>query len=280
MILNPFSYTAPETLQEAISLLTVKGSEVFTGDQAHIGNAKRGVSNSSALVSLRKIPELKFISKDAETLKLGSAVTFGALLANNAVNSFPVLVDALKASGDPHVRNHSTIGGALYLNTLGHGPVLAALTVLNAEVVILTSASSRQIPIDVFFAEGGSAGLTGGEIVTGIVVPVSGSALGSFHFVDYLKSGRVACGIALSFKKENNVLSDIRIAVSGCVPVVTRLSGVEASLSGKEISVENIDNALKTLTSDALLFSSSFISNPSYLLHLTKVLIKRAVLKS
>jgi CO/xanthine dehydrogenase FAD-binding subunit len=280
MILNPFSYSAPESLQEAVALLAVNGSEVFTGDHAHVSNAKKGTSRASGFVSLRKIPALKSIVQSGLTLEVGSAVTFSTLLAHDGLASFPVLSDALSASGDPHVRNHSTVGGALYLNTPGHGPVLAALTVLNAEVVIQGAGGSRTTTVQDYFAAGGSSGLTGGEILTKIKLTAREGAIGSFHYIDYLKSGKVACGIALSFIKQDNAISDISIAVSGCVPTPARLTAVETSLAGNEINEENVNTALRLLTPEVLPVSSTFISNPSYLLHLTKVLVKRAILKS
>jgi carbon-monoxide dehydrogenase medium subunit len=280
MILNPFSYSAPDSLQEAVALLAVNGSEVFTGDHAHVSHAKKGTSKASGFVSLRKIPALKSIVQNGLTLEIGSAVTFAALLAHDGLAAFPALNDALNASGDPHVRNHSTIGGALYLNTPGHGPVLAALTVLNADVIIQGAGGSRTASVQDYFAAGGSSALTGGEIITKIQLTAQAGAVGSFQYIDYLKSGKVACGIALSFTKQDNVIAHVSIAVSGCVPTPARLTAVEASLLGKDISEENVNTALRLLTPEALAVSSTFIANPSYLLHLTKVLVKRAILKS
>jgi xanthine dehydrogenase small subunit len=280
MILNPFSYSAPDSLQEAIALLAVNGSEVFTGDQAHVSHAKKGIFKASGFVSLRKIDFLKIIVQRGSDLEFGSAVTFSALLAHEGLASFPALRDALRASGDPHLRNHSTVGGALYLNTPDHGPVLAALTVLNADVAIQGPRFSRLTSVQDYFASGGSSGLAAGEILTGVQLTAKESAVGSFHYIDYLKSGKVACGIALSFSKQDNTISDISIAVSGCVPTPARLTAVETSLAGKEINEENVNTALRLLTPEVLPVSTTFISNPSYLLHLTKVLVKRGILKS
>jgi len=280
MILNPFLYSAPDTMQEAISLLSVNGSELFTGDQAHVGNAKRGTIKPTSIISLRKVPGLKSITQNGSKLEIGSAVTFGSLLSNSAVDSVSVLTDALKAIKDPHLRNHSNIGGAFYLNAPAHAPVLAAFLALNALVNVTGREGNRQILMDDYFKNKATAELTKGEILQSITLDIDSEAQGSFHFIDYLKSGKVVSGVAVVLNQQQNQLSDIRIAVSGCVEIPTRLTTLEEALKGKEINKENVDEALKVLDLDGLIISGMFISNPSYLLHLTKVLIRRAVLKS
>jgi len=280
MILNPFSYSAPQTIQEAISLLSETGFEVFTGDQAYIGNAKKGISKPAALVSLRNVPGLKFVINYGDQLEIGSAVSFGAMLADSAVCSVPVLVDALKTIKDPHLRNHSNVGGALYLNGAAHGPLLAAFLTLNGKVNITGPQGERQILLETYLLNGITASLTKGEIIRSVVLTTTNTASGSFHFIDYLKAGKIVCGAAVLVDKDENTISKIRIAISGCVKVPVRLSALEESLNGKEITKDNIDTALRGLSPDDLAISNDSIPNPSYLLHLLKVLIKRAVLKS
>ena len=280
MILNPFSYSAPQTIQEAVSLLSESGSEVFTGDQAYVGRAKKGIFKPSALVSLRNVPGLKFVNNSGDHLEIGSAVSFGEMLADSVVCSIAVLLDALKTIKDPHLRNHSNVGGALYLNSDTHGPLLAAFLTLNGKVNITGPQGERQVLLETYLSNGIAATLAKGEIIRSVVLNTTNSASGSFHFIDYLKAGKIVCGAAVLIDKDKNTISKIHIAVSGCVKVPIRLSALEESLTGKEITKENIETALRGLSPDDLAISNDSIPNPSYLLHLLKVLIKRAVLKS
>ena len=280
MILNPFAYTAPETLQEAISLLTETGFEVFTGDQSYIGSTKKGITKPSSLVSLRNIPGLKSIIFYGNQLEIGSGVTFDTMLNDSAISSVPVLTEALKAIKDPHLRNHSNVGGALHHNGPAHAPVLAAFLALDGKISVSGPLGDRQILLETYFSNEASGGLTKGEIIKSIVLTTNSLASGSFHFIDYLKAGKLVCGVAVLVNKDQNVITGIRIAASGCVTIPARLRIVEDALAGKEINKENIDAALRGLLPEGLSISSQFISNPSYLLHLLKVLIKRAVLKS
>ncbi|TDE17499.1 FAD binding domain-containing protein [Dyadobacter psychrotolerans] len=277
MILNPFSYSAPETMQEAVLLLSETGSELFTGDQAYVGSAKRGNSKPESLVSLRNVPGLNSVIQYGNQLEIGSAVTFAAMLKDIAVCSVPVLAEALKAVKDPHFKNHSNVGGALYHNQPAHGPVLAAFLTLDGKINVTGPLGNRQIAIDTYFSDGG---LTKGEIIRSISLIVNNSLSGSFHFVDYLKAGKIVCGVAILISTNNNSISRISISACGCVAIPSRLKSLENSLTGIQISKENISAALNELSEEELVISNPTISNSAYLLHLLKVLIKRAVLKS
>jgi len=280
MILNPFSYSAPETIQEAISLLSETDFEIFTGDQAYVQSVKRGTSTPSALVSLRNVPGLKSILFYGNQLEIGTAVTFDTMLKDSAVNTVSVLTDALKAIKDPHIRNYSNVGGALYHNAPSHAPVLAAFLALDGKINVTGPLGDRKIDIETYFSNGGTGGLTKGEIIKSIVLTTNSYTSGSFQFIDYLKAGKLVCGATVLINKNQNTITGIRIVASGCVAIPLRLFTIEEVLTGKEMIRENVETALRDLLPEDLLVTNQFISNPPYLLHLLKVLIKRAVLKS
>lgn len=276
MILNTFSYIAPETIQEAVSLLGEAGSEVFTGDQAYVGKTKAGISRPSFVVSLRNVPGLKTVMHYNDQLVIGSSVTFAAMLADSAIRTVPVLVEALKSIKDPHLRNHSNVGGALYHQTPSHGPVLSAFLALDGKLKVAGAQGERQITLENYLADG----LTQGEIIKSISLTLNNGSAGSFHFIDYLKAGKIVCGVSVVMSAQNDVISKISLAACGCVSVPQRLRNLENSLIGVKASKENLAAALSEIPEGELVMSDAIISNPSYLLHLLKVLIKRAVLKS
>lgn len=281
MILNSFSYFAPETLEEAISLLDKNGFDVFTGDQSYVSSVKKGIAKPASLVSLRNVPGLNsVILYDGNKLEIGSATTFSAMLADSVVSSVSVLADALKSIKDPHLKNHSNVGGALLYNAPAHGAILAAFLTLDAKVTIVGAGGSRQISLENYLAEGPANSLLKGDIVRSITLTTNSNITGSFHFIDYLKSGKIICGTAVLLGVDDGSISEIRIAASGCVKVPVRLGELEKTLTGKGISSIILDDALNGLSVENLAISNPFIQNPTYLLHLLKVLIKRAILKS
>jgi carbon-monoxide dehydrogenase medium subunit len=279
MILNPFSYSAPETIEEAVALLSETGSALFTGDQAYVGRAKSGVSKTESLISLRNVPGLKSVIRYDNQLEIGSAVTFADLLHDSVVCSVPVLAEALGAVKDPHFKNHSNVGGAIHHITPAHGPVLTAFLILNGKLNVTGPLGDRQIWLETYLSDYSEGTLSKGEIIKSISLTLQNSASGSFHFIDYLKAGKIVCGVAVLMHTDNGVISQISMAVCGCVAVPTRLKGLESALIGMQISKENIGAALDKLSEEELAISSSYVSNQSYLLHLLKVLITRALFK-
>jgi CO/xanthine dehydrogenase FAD-binding subunit len=276
MIQNPFSYTAPDSIAEAFSLLSKSGSEVFTGDQAFIGNTKTGHARPSTVVSLRNIPGLNSIIQHGDQLIIGSSVSFSAMLADAAIGSVPVLVEALRAIKDPHLKNHSNVGGALYHRSTSHGPLLAALLSLDASVSLSDPWGDKNITLENYL----TAGSGQGEIIKSVTLTINRTAAGSFRYIDYLKVGKIVCGAAVVLATKGETISKISVAACGCVSIPVRLRNLENSLTGVKVSRENIEAALHELPTDELTLSNVNISNPSYLFHLLKVLIKRAVLKS
>ncbi|CAG4998470.1 6-hydroxypseudooxynicotine dehydrogenase complex subunit alpha [Dyadobacter sp. CECT 9275] len=277
MIRNNFTYSAPSTLADAISLLSDSDSEVMTGDQAFVANVNKGICKPAAVISLSKIADLKLISVKGADIELGSGVSFATLLADKSVTSSAVLSEALRAVSDPHLRNHSTIGGALYQQAAVHAPVLAALLALDATVTLVGNEGEASLSLADFLSRDDTAK---GKVVKSITFKSDESASGTFRYTDYLKSGKIVSGAAVVYQTENNRISDIRIAVSGCMSVPVRLLELEKYLTGKEISAATVSDALLSLTPEVLPVSNPNISNAGYLLHLTKVLIKRAILKS
>ena len=276
MIRHSFTYTAPSSLREALSLLKHSGTEVFTGDQAYVTGAKLGHSTPSSVISLRNLSELKSVVQRDDQLIIGSSITFAELLESNAIQNVPVLLDAIRVIRDPHLKNHSNVGGALLYQSAIHGSILAAFLVLEGTLSIVALDGERELTLSDYLTEG----LRIGEVIKCITLNINPNASGSFHAIDYLKSGKVVCGIAALVNTKAEVISQIRLAVCGCVEIPQRLVSLENSLIGLKASSESLSSPLDQLQEHSLGLYNVHISSTSYLLNLLKVLIKRAVLKS
>jgi CO/xanthine dehydrogenase FAD-binding subunit len=278
MILNSFGYKVPVSLAEALTMLRQPGAGLFTGDQAFVGGVqKKGASPGKNIVSLRKIEGLGSVTRSEAGLDVGIGVSFSTLLS--AGTSFSVLIDALKTVKDPHLRNHSNIGGALYHRSSTHGPVLASLLALDASCVT-TEGARTEVPLATYLAENLDEKQSFGELFTAVSIPDSEGRNGAFQCVDYLKSGQIACGAAVTYEEADGILRNVRVAISGCVAVPVRLYALEAGLEGKTRTAEAVQHALALSAADMPEISSSFVDNVSYLRHLTRVMIRRAILKN
>ena len=78
MILKPFEYFAPQSLQEACKLLEQHdGAKVLAGGQSLLPIMKLNLTEVSYLIDIKKIPNLSFIetSKDHRFLIVGALTT-------------------------------------------------------------------------------------------------------------------------------------------------------------------------------------------------------------
>jgi 4-hydroxybenzoyl-CoA reductase subunit beta len=121
MRLPRFTYRAPETISEAVDLLASAPSgeaTVVAGGTDLLPNMKRRQQTPSTLIGLRRIPELRRLSKTAEGLSIGACVTLSELVHAPAVRrEFRGLWQAAVQVATPHLRNMGTLGGNLCLDT-------------------------------------------------------------------------------------------------------------------------------------------------------------------
>ena len=173
MIPAQFEYFAPETLDEAISLLDEHGPEavVLAGGQSLIPLMKLSLAFPEYVVDINRIPGLADISEDNGILRIGSLVREADLDSSEVVRAkYPILHDTTAVIADPLVRNMATVGG-----NLAHGDPAndhpATMLALGAQVAAVGSSGERVIPVSDFFEGPLTTALDQGEILTEIRVP-------------------------------------------------------------------------------------------------------------
>jgi 4-hydroxybenzoyl-CoA reductase beta subunit len=120
MKLPNFEYFEPETIQDAVNLLSKhKGkAKGIAGGTDLLPKLKRRVSGTEALVNLQGISGLRSISEEKDILKIGALVTLGEMEESSLLkgNLLPV-AQAAKAVGSLQLRNLATLGGNLCQDT-------------------------------------------------------------------------------------------------------------------------------------------------------------------
>ena len=117
--LPAFSYVAPSTLSEALSLLAKYGSsaKVLAGGSDILYLMKRDAipSPPEVVVDIKKISELGVLTLDsAGGLLRGALVTVGEIERSDIISAnFPLLGQVSGEISSPQVRNVATVGGSL-----------------------------------------------------------------------------------------------------------------------------------------------------------------------
>ena len=114
MIPPRFEYHAPKTVGEAIALLGQHGSEakLLAGGHSLLPMMKLRFAAPGHLIDINRIPELRGIREDGNTVVIGAMTTESELIHSSLVQQkLPLLSEAAKLIADPQVRNRGTIGG-------------------------------------------------------------------------------------------------------------------------------------------------------------------------
>src|SRR5256885_15558653 len=112
----PFEYHAPNTIAEALSLLSQHGGDakVIAGSQSLVPLMKFRLTTPAHVVDLRKVPGITGIREEGGALVIGALTNHRTIeRSGDLLKKLPILPEAAGAIGDPQVRNHGTIGGSL-----------------------------------------------------------------------------------------------------------------------------------------------------------------------
>lgn len=284
MISAQFDYVAPETLEEAIAQLNQgEDTKVVAGGTNLVTDLKRRRLAPSKLVDLRKVTNLREISRASDnSLRIG-AMTTCADIADNAevLEDYPALAEAANGIGDQQVRNRRTIGGSLANNDPAADLPAVALA-FEATITIAGPEGSREISADKFLGGPHQTALSPGEILTAVRFPARQPASASaYERFRNPASGNAVCGLAVMIEKSHDgTIGKCRAAVTGASAHATRLRRVEGALEGKEPSADNIAEAARQVTGEGLEYSSDLQASAEYRAHLTQVLTERAITRA
>ncbi len=279
MIPPQFEYFAPETLDEAISLLDGYGPEasVLAGGQSLIPMMKLGLAAPSYVVDINRLPGLADIREDNGFLHIGSLTREAELDRSELVRAkYPILHDTTAVIADPLVRNMATVGG-----NLAHGDPAndhpATMLALGAEVAVRGPAGERVIPVSDFFEGVLTTALNQGEILTEIRVPTPPAASGSAYLKLERKVGDYAtAGVAAVITVNDGVCQQAGIGLTNAGPIPVKARTAESFLVGKRLDDETIREAARLASQEAQP-SADLRGSEEYKRDMVRVLAGRAL---
>ena len=254
MIPSQFEYFAPETLDEAVSLLNEHGSEavVLAGGQSLIPLMKLQLAAPEYVVDINRIPGLADISEENDFLHIGSLTREADLDRSEIVRAkYPILQDTTSVIADPLVRNMATVGG-----NLAHGDPAndhpATMLALGAQVVAVGAAGQRVISVSDFFEGPLTTTLNQGEILTEIRIPTPPQGSGGAYLKLERKVGDYAiAGVAAVITAADGVCQQAGIGLTNAGPIPIKAGTAEAFLVGKRLDDETIREAARLASQEA-----------------------------
>ena len=275
----PFDYYRPETVAEAIELLSsVDGARPIAGGHSLLPAMKLRVANPSAVVDLTFIEGLKDISQDGDTITIGALAKHAAVCVSELLRDQNKMISfTARQIGDPQVRNRGTIGGSIaHADPAADYPTV--LRALGATINVSGPDGDRSIAADDFFVDLFTTALADGELVTSVEIPAYSTGQGgSYQKHRHPASSYAVVGAAAFVTVDGGNCTEARIAVGGVTGKAERCEAAEAALVGNAVDAETITAAAAKVP-DAL-------SNPmgdayasgEYRVYLASVLARRAL---
>jgi CO/xanthine dehydrogenase FAD-binding subunit len=165
-------YEAPQSVSEAIRLIQADpGARVLAGGTDLLVQFRAGSQRPTAIVDVKRIPELVGIAIDDEGLRLGAATSAAVICEHRGVaRLWPGLVEAVHLIGSTQIQGRATVGGNL-CNASPAADTTCALIVNQAQCVIAGPEGERTIAVENFCTGPGKTVLEAGEFLVALRIP-------------------------------------------------------------------------------------------------------------
>jgi carbon-monoxide dehydrogenase medium subunit len=277
----PFEYHAPDSIEEALTLLRDLGSDakLLAGGQSLVPAMNFRVVQPSVLIDLNQIKELNYLQKEDQGLKIGAMTRERRLEVDPLIaKHFPLLAEAMPHVAHPQIRNRGTLGGSL-----SHADPAAELAVimlaLEARLKARSASGERWIEAQNFFSGMFTTDLEPDEMLVEIELPSTSSRTGwSFMEVAPRAGDYALMGVAvLVTLDENGVCKQARLVYlnAGDGPVQAR----EAMriLEGETPNESAIEAAADTASQQDITPFGNIHASPEFQRHLARVITRRAL---
>src|SRR5262245_16008592 len=112
----PFEYHAPDSLEQALDLMSQHAGEgkILAGGQRLVPAMNFRVAQPSVLIDLNQVRELGFIRETGDVISIGAMTRERHLEFDLSIaKRIPLLSEATPFIAHPQIRNRGTIGGSL-----------------------------------------------------------------------------------------------------------------------------------------------------------------------
>lgn len=280
----PFDYMRAASIDEACRALVDGGGEarIIAGGQTLVPLMAMRLARPTLLIDINGIAEMSGIAVDGDCLIIGAGTRQADALASAIVKShIPVLAEALSHVGHDQTRNRGTVGGSLCnADPAAELPLVAQL--LEAEMVARSVTGQRSIPASAFFDSAMATALEPEECLTEIRFPIwpADRTGHGFHEVSIRDSDFALAAAAAQISLDaGGTCHRLHVALGGASPVPTRLTEVEAALTGTTLDDVTIKSETERVV-DLIEPQGDVHADAAYRRRVARVMVERAILSA
>jgi aerobic carbon-monoxide dehydrogenase medium subunit len=268
-----FEYTAPASLEEALSALAEGGEDakLLAGGHSLVPLMKLRLAAPSLLIDLRRVEGLAGVSRSNGHLRIGALTTHATL---ERAPELGLLARTASTIADQQVRNRGTIGGSL-----AHGDPASDLPTVfvacEGALTVAGAGGTREVAAADMFQDYLTTAVGEGEIVTEVRVPsFDGWGSSYMKFTRRAEDWAMVAVCAMVKKAGDGSVEDVRVALTNMGSTPLRAGAVEDALRGK--GADAIAAAAEQ-AAEGTDPPGDLNATPDYKRHLARVLTRRAL---
>ena len=252
LLLKPFSYVAPKSLEEAYQVLAKADGlgqvRAIVGGTDLIDQMKQDRRTPSTVMDIKRIPEMMRLEwVPGEGLHIGAAVpcTDTAAFADVKKN-YSSIEESCLLVGSIQIQNRASIGGNIG-NSAPSADTVPALLTYSARAVITGPRGRREVALEEFFTGPGQNVLAPDEVLLETIVPTPPSN-SSGHYLRFIPRNEMDIAVAgvasmLALEPGTRRCNQARIALASVAPTPVCAKASESLLEGQEVTAELIREA-------------------------------------
>jgi carbon-monoxide dehydrogenase medium subunit len=283
--MKDFEYSAPKTVEEALSLLSqYKGeAKIMAGGQSMLVVMRQGLLAPEYVVDIKGIAALDYLTYDER-----GGLRIGALTTHRAIEKSPIIQRYFRVLSEMETnlatiqtRNWGTIGGNLCHGDPAGDPA-PLLIALNAKLKVIRQGEERIIEMESFSKEMLEVDLEPDEMLSEIQVPTPTAHTGVAHeklMVMQGDAGIVGAAVSITLKPGGEICEDARIVLSNAASVPFRVRKAEKKWIGKLMDDHLIAEAGEVASAEADP-PSDVHGSAEYRREMIKVFVRRAAIKA
>jgi aerobic carbon-monoxide dehydrogenase medium subunit len=274
----PFEYHAPQSLDEAVGLVSsLDNAKLLAGGQSLVAMMNFRYVIPDHVIDLNHVQALAGISVAGGKLRIGAMTRQRDLeFSDDVARHCPLMRAALAHVGHRQTRNRGTIGGSLaHADPAAELPLVCA--VHDATIEIARARGTRSVPFT-GFGQGFMTTAVGlDEILTAVELPLwpAGHGFGFHEFARRHGDFAIVGAAALIELGKDKAVTRAAVALCGVATAPLRMADAEAALAGRPLDRAAIRAAAATARTIEPI--ADIHATADYRRHLAEVLIARAL---
>jgi xanthine dehydrogenase small subunit len=239
-------YARPATLADALALLAQPDAVPLAGATDLGVEANLRGSRPGLLVSVDHLPELRVLTTSDEAVEIGAGLSLTEV-ERRLAGSVSLLEEVFPQFASRLIRNGATFGGNLGTGS-PIGDLPPALLALDAEVVLISPAGERTVPLVDYFTGYRESVKRPGELIARVRVPLPLAPVTAFHKIAKRRFDDISSvAVAFAIEVADGVVSRAAIGLGGVAATPIRATEAEAALVGRAWSSEVVTEAAAIL---------------------------------